>query len=39
VLAQFSMRRIDENTLEVDIGKEQNLNALFEQLSAPTWRS
>jgi ABC-2 type transport system ATP-binding protein len=32
-VANFTMRRIDENTLEADIAKEQNLNELFEQLS------
>jgi ABC-2 type transport system ATP-binding protein len=32
-VANFSVRRIDETTLEADIAKEQNLNELFEQLT------
>jgi ABC-2 type transport system ATP-binding protein len=32
-LADFTLRRVDENTLEVDIAKDQNLNELFERLS------
>ena len=32
-LADFTLRRIDEHTLEVDIAKDQNLNQLFERLS------
>jgi len=32
-LADFTLRRIDENPLEVDIAKDQNLNELFERLS------
>jgi len=32
-LADFTLRRIDEHTLEVDIAKDQNLNELFERLS------
>jgi ABC-2 type transport system ATP-binding protein len=34
VVPQFIVRRIDENTLEADISKEQNLNELFAGLSA-----
>jgi len=33
VLQGFTLQRIDDNTLEVELAKEQNLNALFEQLS------
>jgi ABC-2 type transport system ATP-binding protein len=33
VLAGFNLQRIDDNTLEVELAKDQNLNALFEQLS------
>jgi ABC-2 type transport system ATP-binding protein len=32
-VAGFTMRLVDEHTLEADIAKEQNLNGLFEQLS------
>jgi ABC-2 type transport system ATP-binding protein len=32
-LADFTLRRVDENTLEVDIAKDQNLNELFDRLS------
>ena len=32
-LADFTLRRVDEHTLEVDIAKDQNLNELFERLS------
>jgi ABC-2 type transport system ATP-binding protein len=32
-LSDFTLRRVDENTLEVDIAKDQNLNELFERLS------
>jgi len=32
-IPQFNVRRIDEQTLEADIAKEQNLNELFAQLS------
>jgi ABC-2 type transport system ATP-binding protein len=32
-LPDFTLRRVDENTLEVDIAKDQNLNELFERLS------
>jgi ABC-2 type transport system ATP-binding protein len=34
VVADFTLRRIDAHTLEVDISKEQNLNELFARLSA-----
>jgi ABC-2 type transport system ATP-binding protein len=33
LVAGFTVRLIDEHTLEADIGKEQNLNALFDGLS------
>jgi ABC-2 type transport system ATP-binding protein len=33
VVANFTVRRMDETTLEADIAKEQNLNELFEQLT------
>jgi ABC-2 type transport system ATP-binding protein len=33
LVAGFTVRLIDEHTLEADIGKEQNLNALFDALS------
>jgi ABC-2 type transport system ATP-binding protein len=33
VVPHFSMRLIDEHTLEAELTKEQNLNQLFEQLS------
>jgi ABC-2 type transport system ATP-binding protein len=32
-ISQFNVRRIDEQTLEADIAKEQNLNELFAELS------
>ncbi|MGA8708265.1 MAG: ABC transporter ATP-binding protein [Steroidobacteraceae bacterium] len=32
-VAGFTVRRVDEHTLEADIAKEQNLNGLFDQLS------
>jgi|SRR5665213_842400 len=32
-LADFTLRLVDEHTLEVDIAKDQNLNELFERLS------
>ncbi len=33
LVPQFSVQRVDDNTLEVDITKEQNLNELFARLS------
>jgi ABC-2 type transport system ATP-binding protein len=34
LIPEFTVRRIDEHTLEVDVRKEQNLNDLFARLSS-----